>query len=365
MGKTSLLEKIPNITVIRLDDLATRNFLDQNPRLFLDQFKGTVLIDEAPLAGVVFSELKRRVDEDRRLGHRNLDYWLTGSNQTLLRQNTSESLAGRASYFDLNTLSLHEIGEFNLERHLMRGGWPELLVSKDLSFVRYLNDFIGTFIDRDIVTAAGIERKSAFSKALALTAARQGMLMNYSEIASLCGVDVTTIQAWIGLLSENGILRKIEPYSSNLNKRLTKTPKVYFEDVALAVRLQGWSDIKPLILSLQFGFLLESIALGEVTRFFASRGERAQIFHLRSKEKVEVDFLVELPNQQFIAMEVKATPQNFSPAQHSLLDSLKINVVGRWIVTPGNTEVVSPDVISFCELHLRLGELFAAIPEVP
>lgn len=357
VGKTSLLEKIPNISVIRLDDLATRQFIEQNPRLFLDRFAGSVLIDEAPLVGAIFPEIKRRVDEDRRLGRKSIDYWLTGSNQTLLRENTSESLSGRASYFDLNTLSIHEIGEFNLERHLMRGGWPELLVSNELSATRYINDFISTFIDRDIVSAAGIERKSAFSKSLSLTAARQGMLMNYSEIAGLCGVDVTTVQSWLGLLAENGIVRIVEPYSSNLNKRLTKTPKIYFEDVSLAVRIQGWSEIKPLMVSLQFGFLLESIVLGEVTRFFASRGEKAVVYHVRSKEKVEVDFLVELPNQKFIAIEVKASPQPYSPEQTKLLDSLKINLVGRWIASPVATDFSSPDVVSFSDLFSRLEDI--------
>lgn len=257
--------------MIRVDDLPTRNFLEQNPRLFLDQFKGAVLIDEAVLAGTIFSELKRRVDEARRNQDTSLDYWLTGSNQTLLRQKTSESLAGRANFFDLNTLSIHELGDFNLERHLLRGGWPELAVSTQLSPDRYLNDFVSTFIDRDIVAAAGIERKAAFSKALGLTAVRQGMLMNYSEIAGLCGVDVTTIQSWIALLQENGILRIVEPYSSNLNKRLSKTPKIYFEDVALASRLQSWTETKPLMLSVYFGFLLETIV--NFSLFFQSGAE--------------------------------------------------------------------------------------------
>jgi predicted AAA+ superfamily ATPase len=359
VGKTSLLERIPDISVIRVDDLSTRNFLEQNPRLFLDQFKGAVLIDEAPLAGTIFSELKRRVDEARRNQDTSLDYWLTGSNQTLLRQSTSESLAGRANFFDLNTLSIHELGDFNLERHLLRGGWPELAVSAQLSPDRYLNDFVSTFIDRDIVAAAGIERKASFSKALGLTAARQGMLMNYSEIAGLCGVDVTTIQSWIALLQENGILRIVEPYSSNLNKRLSKTPKVYFEDVALASRLQGWTDTKPLMLSIYFGFLLETIVLTEISRFFSSRGQKSKVFHLRTKEKVEIDFLVELPNQKYLAIEVKSTPQAFSTAQNTCLDSLGLNIVGRWILTPQKISSPSPNVLHFEHLYdLLASEVF-------
>jgi predicted AAA+ superfamily ATPase len=192
---------------------------------------------------------------------------------------------------------------------------------------------------------------------LALVAARQGMLMNFSEIASLCGVDVTTIQSWVSLLEENGILRRIEPYSSNLNKRLTKTPKVYFEDVALAVRLQGWTDANPLILSLQFGFLLETIALSEITRFFMSRGEIPRVFHLRNKEKVEVDFLVELPNQKFIAIEVKSTANPFTTYQSQLIETLGLNIVDRWIVTPeANSNL--PGVVPFINIYNRLLDFF-------
>lgn len=354
VGKTSLLEKIPEIQVIRLDDLPTRNFIQQNPKTFLDQFQGRILIDEAPLAPEIFPELKRRVDEDRRTRKPRTNIWLTGSNQTLLRQNTRESLAGRGSYFDLNTLSVHELGTFDLSNHLMRGGWPELAANPQLSSIRYLNDFVSTFIDRDIVAAAGIERKAAFSKVLALTAARQGMLMNYSEIAGIAGVDATTVQSWLMLLEENGILRRIEPWHSNLNKRLIKAPKLYFEDVALASRLQGWTEPKSLLLSLQFGFLLEAIALAEISRFFMARVENVKVYHVRTKEKAEVDFLVELPNQKYIAIEVKATPQPFKGDQLAVLDSLRLNIIDRWIVTPDQAQSPQAGVIHFREIFEHL-----------
>ena len=359
MGKTSLLERSdPHRQVIRCDDHAVRNFAKDNPRIFLDQFAGPILIDEAPLVEEFFPELKRRVDQDRRLNQSTVDVWLTGSNQTLLRQNVRESLAGRASYFDLNTLSIHELGNFQLGTHLLRGGWPELAVDASLSHVRYLNDLIATFVDRDIAMAAGIERKSAFSKVLGLVAARQGMLMNYSEIAGVAGVDVTTVQSWILILEENGLLRRVEAYSSNLNKRLTKAPKIFFEDVGMASRLQGWTDSGPLILSPQLGFHLEAIVLGEVTRFFTSRGESAKVFHVRSKEKVEVDFLVELPNQRFLAIEVKATPQNFSADQFDLLDSLKLPRLQKWIVSPSGGESL-PAVVPFHQIFEKLLSLLA------
>lgn len=342
VGKTSCLERLGTHAIVYLDDAAIRSRAAENPRLFLDSLPAKVILDEAALAPPLFAELKRRVDEDRR--HRGgtnrlprdpVDVWITGSNQTLLQRSVRESLAGRASYFDLNTLSIHELGpSWNLGDYLLRGGWPELHVSPELSPVRYLNDLVATFIERDIVIAAGIERHAAFVKCLQMTAARVGQLYNYSEVAAACGVELTTIQSWVRLLEANGVVRRLQPYTSNLNLRLIKSPKFYCEDVALATRLQGWTEKQPLVLAPVVGSLIENIAVGEVTRFFANRGMPPQVNFLRSKEKVEIDLLVHLPNDRAIAIEIKSTPEDFSAAQLRLLDSLKLNIVQRWVVSP-------------------------------
>lgn len=337
VGKTSFLSHLRSYELVYLDDASIRLQASQNPRLFLDNLPSKVVLDEASLAPEIFSELKRRVDEQRRSVQtkQSIDVWITGSNQTLLQRNVRESLAGRASYFDFNTLSIHELGEYwRLDQYLLKGGWPELYVSSDLNPIRYLNDLIATFIERDIVSAAGIERHAAFTKCLQLTAARVAQLYNFSDIASTCGVDSTTIQSWLSILEENGILRRLQPYATNLNQRLIKSPKFYFEDVALASRLQGWTELQPLTLSPVIGSLIENIAVAEVARFFINRGEEPQLNFVRSKEKVEVDLLVHLPNQRCIAVEVKTTPQDFRPEQIRLLDGLGLNIIERWVVSP-------------------------------
>ncbi len=337
MGKTALLERLGTHTVVYLDDIASRQLATQNPRLFLDQLPKKLVLDEASLAPELFLEVKRRVDEQRRAraSAESIDYWITGSNQTLLQKNVQESLAGRASYFDLNTLSIHELGQaWRLDASLLRGGWPELYVTPELGHVRYLNDLLATFIERDIVGAAGIEKKAAFSKALQLLAGRVGCLFNASDIAMNVGVEATTIQSWFTILENNGILMQIRPYFTNTNKRLIKSPKYYFEDVALATRLQGWSDYQPLSSSPLFGHLVENLAYTELSRFFTNRGAPKQIYFLRSKEKVEIDFLVQLSNQRYVAIEVKVSPEPFTRPQIALLDSLDITIVERWVVSP-------------------------------
>jgi len=343
VGKTSLLDHLESHKLILFDDLSVRTLARENPVLFFDQFSGPLILDEATLAPPVFPELKRRLDIERRKRQKSdapitMDMWITGSNQTLLQKEVQESLSGRASYYLLNTLSIHEwentfSEQASLRTFFMRGGWPELHASPELDPVQYLNDFISTFIEKDIVAAAGIEKKAAFTKSLQLAAARVGQLLNYSDIAKTVGVDMTTVQAWMGLLSQNGIVRILQPYHTNLNQRLIKSPKVYLEDTGLAIRLQGWSEFEPLILSPYFGNLFENLVLAEITRFFINRGLQPDIYFVRSKEQVEIDFLIQLSDQRFIAIEVKTTPSDLTSSQMTLLDSLGLNIIERWVVS--------------------------------
>ena len=343
VGKTSLLHHLGTHKLILFDDLGIRNLAQENPALFFEQFTGPLILDEATLAPHIFPELKKRVDIERRNQQTTgapmtTDIWITGSNQTLLQKAVRESLAGRANYFLLNTLSLHELNNafsrpVSMKTYLMRGGLPELHATPELNAIQYLNDFIATFIEKDILSAAGIEKKSAFSKVLQLAAGRVAQLLNYSDIAKTVGVDTTTVQSWMGLLEQNGIIDILQPYYTNLNQRLIKTPKIYFEDVGLAIRLQGWSEFEPLILSPYFGPLLEAFARSEISRFFINQGIEPEIYFVRSKEQVEVDFLVKLSNQRYVAIEVKTTPVDLSQSQLRLLDSLQLNIAERWVVS--------------------------------
>lgn len=358
VGKTSLLEKLGKYKTIYFDDHATRRLAQDNPRLFFDQIKGPHILDEATLAPEIFFELKRRVDESRRLKKEGeIDYWITGSNQTLLQKSVSESLVGRANYFDLNTLSIHEIKDFKLSELLLRGGWPELIINPTLSHTRYLNDLVNTFIERDILSAAGIEKKNAFSKTLHLVAGRVCELMNYSDIGKSVGAETQTIQSWIALLAQNGLITRIPCFASNLNQRLIKTPKYIFNDVSLAARLQGWTEFNPLYVSPSFGKLLENLAISEVVKFFFNKGEIPKIYYVRSKEKVEFDLLIELPNNQYIAAEVKSSAADWTPEQMKLLASLKLNIAEKWVISPtASLKLKNSDVVTFDRIWDRLSK---------
>ena len=133
--------------------------------------------------------------------------------------------------------------------YLVRGGWPELHVDPGLRVSEFLDDYVASFLEKDVARSAGIEKLEAFGTALGLLAARTGQQLNLSEIAGQAGIDGSTLRGWISVLERNAILALVQPYSSNLSKRLVKSPKLYFLEPSLAARLQGWTSLEPLVRS--------------------------------------------------------------------------------------------------------------------
>jgi predicted AAA+ superfamily ATPase len=330
-GKSSLLAQLggSDRRHVTLDDLRLRQAANADPALFFSQNPPPVTIDEIQHAPVLFQEIKLRVDAARakRRGQEpnrsdrsaavDSPFWLTGSNQILLEKFVQESLAGRAGYHILHTLSVAELcrslPNFSLPEAFFRGGWPELYVTPTLEPVRYLNDYILTYLEKDIVQSAGIQKSQSFEKALGLLAARTACLFNASEIAAACGVKSVTIQEWTSVLERNLVMFFLHGYHTNLNKRLIKAPKVYFLDVGLASRLQGWSAIQPLLNSPQAGFLFETLVLAEIVKTKDHFARQWSLYYWRSKEGEEMDFLVFDRHNKCLVLEAKMAIQSVVP----------------------------------------------------
>jgi len=246
-------------------------------------------------------------------------YRMTGSNQLLIDKNIKESLAGRASYFYLNTLTVHEIqralASTGIQAILFKGGWPELYIDQALSPVQYLNDYIRSYIEKDIVLSAGVQKQEVFNVMLGLLAARTGMLLDYANIARDSGIQAVTIKEWISILQRTALVYCLKPYASNLNKRLTKTPKFYFLDTGLAARLQGWQDPVPLMTSPQAGALFETLVFAEIFKFIQNYGKDWQLYLWRTKEGEEIDFLIVTKSGKIIALDAKMSVQNVQPGK--------------------------------------------------
>jgi predicted AAA+ superfamily ATPase len=325
-GKSSLLERLePERHVVTLDDVVERDLANRDPALFLAQHPPPLTIDEVQYAPPLFPELKRRVDAVRRVRRTGgsdsgtLDVaWVTGSNAILLDREVRESLAGRASYATLHTLSVRELVRAGIvpaaapTALFLRGGWPELHVDPALDAARYLDHFLLTYVERDIVGAAGIEKRGAFLQVLRLLAARTAQVQNASEVASLSAVQVSTVLGWVDVLERMLVVRRLQPWASNLHKRLTKTGKLYFLDVGLAARLQGWRDLEQLLYGPQAGPLFETLVFGEIVRAADHAGLPIDVHLWRTREGEEIDFVVTAGGRA-LALDAKLAIQGVSP----------------------------------------------------
>lgn len=302
---------------ITFDDLQMRLLANQDPALFLQQFEPPLLLDEVQYVPNLFPELKKTIDQIKRVGVFQAGpakktvalFRLTGSNQILMDKNVKESLAGRASYYHLNTLTVHEILQAlpaaTLNDILFKGGWPELYTNDSLSVTGYLNDYIRSYVEKDIILSAGIQKMSEFLTVLRLTAARTGQETDYTDIQKDSGVSSVTVKEWINILERADLIYQLKPYFNNLSKRLIKRSKLYFLDTGLAARLQGWSEPLPLLSSPQIGGLFETLVLAEIVKFIRNYGKDWELFFGRTKDGQEIDFILKTAEGRTHAIEAK------------------------------------------------------------
>jgi predicted AAA+ superfamily ATPase len=340
IGKSSLLLKLnpPVKDQIYLDDSAIRNSANIDPEFILQNCKLPVLIDEVQLAPPIFFSIKKNIDALRRerllnnSTHEMNLYRMTGSDQTLLDEQVKETLAGRIQSYYLYGLSVNEINKHDpnvqIKEIIFRGGFPELWIRKELNPVRYISDYISTFVEKDIAQTAGVEKLKSFMNTLQLLAARTGELLNYESLGADSGVAGKTIKEWVGLLEKNKILYVLKPYHSNLNKRLIKMSKIYFCEVGICTRLQSHQEMDTILHSPQAGHLFENLVLTEILKTEANFFKIWNLYFWRTKEKEEIDFIIE-DNHTIILIEAKLSSAN----QTSIKIPEAISASGKKIIS--------------------------------
>jgi uncharacterized protein len=311
VGKSTFLRHFGSkLRYATLDDPSLCDVAQNDPLLFLRQHPFPLFIDECQLAPALFRPLKAAVDEWRAQGRgTECAVWLSGSNQALIGRGLQDALAGRVTLRFLHPLSLPELRHAGIELSpevlFLKGGWPELHVNHRISPLSYLNDYIRTAIEKDVSLFEGITQLERFSRLIRLLAGRVGNILNASDVARDAGISPTSASSWIDGLTRLGFLVKCEPFHSNVSKRLIKSPKIYFNDVALATRASGWSEVGPLLVSPQAGALFENVVFQELVRYRDNLGLDWRIHFLRTRDGEEVDFVVEAANGKRVAIEVK------------------------------------------------------------
>jgi uncharacterized protein len=253
----------------------------------------------------LFRYLQIALDKNTKRGQ----YILTGSNNFLLQEQVSQSLAGRAGYITLLPLSIAELLQTNnnisnINKLILTGGYPEIWNEK-LSPHTWHNSYIQTYVQRDVRLLKNISNLAAFNKFIYLCANYAGQLLNRDELAKQVGVDTKTILSWLGLLESSYILYQLQPWYNNLNKRIVKSPKIYFYDTGLLCNLLGIKSETALQKHAAYGAIFENFIITEIKKNKYNNGEKDGLYFFRDSLGNEVDLINE-NNSNVTAIEIKA-----------------------------------------------------------
>ncbi len=294
-GKTTTLKRMfPRHAFVALDMPSLGERAETQPSAFLAERPRPLIIDEVQYAPGLFRHLKVEVD---RSPHNKGQFILTGSQHFNLMEGVSESLAGRTGICELETCGYHEIAEeqqgLDVGDFILRGGFPELWRDQTVDRVEYYRAYLATYIERDVRQLLNIRSLRDFERFIRALAARNGTLLNRTEVARDVGVAVTTIGDWISVLQASGQIVLLEPYFRNIGKRIVKTPKVYFADTGLLCFLLG---LNPSGLSANgslYGTIYETFVIGEIRRRLQQTSRAASLWFYRDRQGLEVDLLID------------------------------------------------------------------------
>lgn len=318
-GKTTLLKKIfPDYQYLSLEDTDLRFFAESDPVGFLKKYPEQIIFDEAQRVPTLFSYLQTAVDKSGKMGQ----FILSGSQNFHLMSSITQSLAGRVALFKLLPLDFHELTQAGLldnewKEQLLKGCYPAIYDRKINSSVFYSN-YLQTYIDRDVRELSRVQDLRLFRNFLALCAARTGQLLNLSNLANECGISQPTAKSWLSVLESSYIVFQLQPYFQNFNKRISKTPKLYFYDTGLACFLLDIRESADLDNPTLLGSLFENLVVAEFYKQNYHQYCLKEYWFWRDAQGNEVDLLSK-SGQMFELFEVKST-QTILPALFKGLD---------------------------------------------
>jgi len=332
-GKTTVLKRLfgERFEYVSMEALDTRALAAEDPRAFLRLHKPPVILDEVQQAPDLLPYIQELIEERRDL---NGQFILSGSQNLLLLQQVSESLAGRAAILKLLPLSLREwcdepwrplpwhtspggqgaAGDCpellshpnDLWQRLFRGLYPGLRASPAPDWLRWQQSYIETYLERDVRTVRQVGDLMAFQSFLRLLAARSGQILNMTGIATELGLTLNTVKAWISVLLTSYQIIVLQPYHANLGKRLVKRPKVYFTDTGTLCYLVGLRDPLHAMQGPMAGAIMETAAVAELTKAYLHSGDEPRLAFWRTARGSEVDIVVE-DQLRLYPIEVKAS----------------------------------------------------------
>lgn len=295
-GKTTLVQAVfPEHRYVSFEDLDIRERAKNDPRLFLAEYptQQGIILDEIQHVPDLLSYIQTIVDREKRNGY----FIITGSQNFLLNEAVSQTLAGRLALLTLYPLSTHELERAallpnSIEEAVFHGGYPAIYAEKVPASMAYAN-YIRTYIERDVRQIKHVVDLSTFQRFLQLCAGRIGQLLNMQSLANDCGIDVKTAREWLSLLEASYVVFLLHPYYKNFGKRLIKSPKLYFVDTGLACALLNLRSHEQLLEHYLRGALVESYVISDLYKQYYNLNIRPSIYFWRDYQGNEIDCLLE------------------------------------------------------------------------
>lgn len=305
-GKSTLARTtFPEKKYVSLENPDIRGAALEDTRGFLSNLRDGAIIDEAQRVPELFSYLQQVLDESSERGR----FILTGSNNFLMLENISQTLAGRIGYLELLPFGYNEIQkipnqDLNLNQIMFSGGYPAITFDRvDPEF--WFPSYIRTYVERDVRQIKNITNLNLFQKLLYLCAGRIGQQLNLNNLAIECGVDHKTIGAWMGILQASYVIHLLPPFYNNFSKRIIKSPKLYFYDTGLACALLGINGSAQLTTHSSRGALFENYVLNELIKNRFNKGLRSNLFYWRDVSGHEIDVVIDHGSSAY-AVELKS-----------------------------------------------------------
>ena len=302
-------------------------------------------------------------------------FWLTGSQKFQLMQGVTESLAGRVAIIELQGFAIAEIQQRassllpflptkewlkktkirqpkkllvdELYQEIWKGCYPRVINEKEISIDLFYNSYLQTYIQRDVRALTQVADEKKFMNFIRATAARTSQLLNYNKLARDVGVDQKTIKSWLSILETSGLIYLLQPYHNNLNKRLIKTPKLYFLDTGLCCYLTKWSSPQALEAGALSGAILETYIISELLKSYWYNGLNAYFYFYRDKDLKEIDLLIEQNNQLYpIEIKKSSSPGRSSIKNFSVLNKLDKKIADGAVLCLKESELPISDHIN-------------------
>ena len=309
-GKTTLAKQwFDKHIFISFEDHAIREFANSDPRGFLNEYKSEhgIILDEFQYVPQILSYIQLEVDAKNRPSY----FVITGSQNFLMNQAITQSLAGRVGILTLLPFSIHELFSNDIlpERAfdlILKGSYPRAYTS-NIPIQDLYASYIQTYVERDVRQLINVGDLQTFQKFVMLCAGRIGQLLNLTDIAVSCGISSPTATKWLSVLEASYILFRLPTYFNNFNKRLVKTPKLYFYDTGLACKLLSINSTETLLASPFRGPLFENLIIADLNKQFYNKGKTPTTYFWRdANDRVEVDCIIDKGNK-LVLIEIKAS----------------------------------------------------------